>query len=701
MPISLRKVLVDLSQTGFVTIDHIRIQDGIEKTFSKYGEFPIPNNPTITRKKFRRWILHLSDNSSWVSCSIIWMLCRCCPEMGVIESDDILKEGIIKELLASQEPFGLDKINDYSSFFYHHTPLDASLGYSPAAEQLARRFSINIHRAARNLSQSVLYPVVQRRKNMSGQTGLLYSMHYPDVRPSEVKSSDLEVHYYNTGERIQGQSELRWSWKFNDLKPRPYYCIGGRDYWPSRYIRKIAASFLDACPTSKLERRKDIALQFLDVAPDDYLTLWDYTSFTTSLSELRHFLFYLARFLESCEDLHKHTIKLVDFYNDEPIIHIPIWEILDHYNESINVFSDFSILRVLDILDMEDSPTSDLVQSNSGMLGIPGNIGFSTLLHAYHLEGQASMQGRDVMLCIGDDAFATTLDHPSHRLIPHMNRLGTIHQDKFEIFQPCREGDGPATWKFVKRGLTRDAYGVTMGILFNLPIFPLFFKNIPRNRTRLGHYEYQQACETMLHQVSSLLWAIHQQPEHCSESDLRLLRDYQFALYRSFPFGRLPFHGRFPGHLLNTRQHGKWMVRCCIPPVIGIDEFDPRKDDWSEWLWDHSPSLSITIPLIVESPVNPDQYSLHSCFRATAHPIFPFLEDFGILEEGKLIVEDLDVTDSGNRRTFLTWLKGRSRRYYLYEYRLRMAIPDRFVGLILHNGPAEPPDMEDEWGVYS
>jgi len=434
LPISLRKILVDLSQTGFITLDHPRIIDGLESSFQRYGEFPIPGSPALTHKKLRRIIVHLSDNCSWTAASLIWLFCRCCEELGPVESDDILKEGIEKEVLASQDLFSFDAINDYTILSHHSISLYRGLGYSPAAEQMARRFSINIHRAARNLSSSYLYPVVQRKKNVSAETSLLYRHHYPNSHPIDIHTSDLERHYFLTGEKIQGRTEMRYSWKFNDLKPRPYYCIGGRDYWQARHIRQIAVEFMNACPTSKIERRKDISLALLDVSPDDYLTLWDFTSFTTSLSELRHFLYYLSRHLESFDDLHKHPLKLIDFRSDDPITHVYIWDLLDSYNESINRFSDFSLVRVLDILQLDDPSVTDMTQSNSGMLGIPGNIGFSTLLHAFHTEGQSSMQGRDVMLCVGDDAFATSLDNPHLRLIPHMSRLGKIHRDKFEVF---------------------------------------------------------------------------------------------------------------------------------------------------------------------------------------------------------------------------------------------------------------------------
>jgi len=61
--------------------------------------------------------------------------------------------------------------------------------------------------------------------------------------PEEVTSRDLERWYYETGYQVGGITEMRWAWKFNDLKPRAYYCMGGQKDVPDYYVDAHYQSF--------------------------------------------------------------------------------------------------------------------------------------------------------------------------------------------------------------------------------------------------------------------------------------------------------------------------------------------------------------------------------------------------------------------------------------------------------------------------
>jgi len=139
-----------------------------------------------------------------------------------------------------------------------------------------------------------LYPAYQRRKNMSRETAQgLFERGYrhSDKEWWNFSTGDLERHYAMTGERILGHCEMRTAWTYNILKPRAYYCIGGTDYWASRYIKPIAIDFMNANPITHTKRRMDPCQISMHLDPEDWIALWDLESFTTSLVELREFLF--------------------------------------------------------------------------------------------------------------------------------------------------------------------------------------------------------------------------------------------------------------------------------------------------------------------------------------------------------------------------------------------------------------------------
>lgn len=220
-------------------------------------------------------------------------------------AEEVIEEGFAKEFRATQIRKDENHRLNYQVLDQdNYAPLQYSIHYpltpwwSGNAKNLVNRFSSRLEKLG------VLFPQVQRRKNMSRDTcrNLALAGYQNDSIWENFTTLDLEKHKVATGEMIQGACETRMAWKFNELKPRFYYCTGGSSYWESRYMKRIAVELMECIESTKLKRRdhpEDIMYSLQD---EDWLTLWDMSAFTSSLSELKYFLYYLIKNME--EDLY-------------------------------------------------------------------------------------------------------------------------------------------------------------------------------------------------------------------------------------------------------------------------------------------------------------------------------------------------------------------------------------------------------------
>jgi len=220
-------------------------------------------------------------------------------------ADETIREGFIKEFSAGQQRRDeeyrisyqvLDQDNFAPAAYSIYYPIAPS--WTGRVKNLVQTFSSRLQR------MGIVYPQVQRRKNMSRDTCrslALAGYSREGCRWEDFTTLDLEKHKLNTGEMVQGDCEMRMAWKFNELKPRFYYCTGGTMYWESRFMKPLAVELMESVPSTRLQRRQhpeDIGYALED---EDYLTLWDMSAFTSSLSELKYFLYYLVKNME--EDL--------------------------------------------------------------------------------------------------------------------------------------------------------------------------------------------------------------------------------------------------------------------------------------------------------------------------------------------------------------------------------------------------------------
>jgi len=424
------------------------------------------------RRTSRQVVNRLSEycHKDVVSSSLVSNLARSAPFFGLslqeVEENKI--DSWEKELAASLGPDRPPCLN-YRLWFSE----DDSIVYT---ESLAKnlnpqpRTNSRIRSAFRewadNLSGSLLFPQVQANKSVSRMTAFNYARMVSGQElesfDNQVSSSDLERMYAASGTEISGPCELRQAWKYNDLTPRTYFASGGTTYHASKYIRGPMNALVNSFPESHFITR--FSIQDVELSQSHTAFIYDYSSFTSNLTEYKRFLDALADFSDSVE------VQLVD--SRAGIINWSLGALIREYNQVCNIQGEFMVNRY------QDGNNSVLRHSRAGFLGVYGNIAGSTALHALHAANLVGDSGSS--RCVGDDACgATPLDDFFTRqdLVSAIQNLGEVQESKvnYWVFRDIEDEseDIDHSWPYTKRPLDRVHNRLVLEQALYLPIFGL------------------------------------------------------------------------------------------------------------------------------------------------------------------------------------------------------------------------------------
>jgi len=496
----------------------------------------------------------LTDN---IQTSILWIIARSCLEpLDNDEHQEVAQAGFDKEIAASQTFHTFDQNISYSALFR------SKPGHSDPGQWWIDQCHRSRSEFHRRLHLRTFYPSVSRVKNVSDETTSIF---HSFTGIDYVRTVDLEVFYARTGHHIGGACEVRSAWKFNDLKPRMYYCTGGRDYWASRYMKGVAVALMESIPSTYAKIRTSPALYLSNVARDDYVTTWDFESFTTKLSELKHFLWYVARASE-CDQT---KVELFDYRDGFHTV--DLYRLLDDYNETCNMFSPFGIHRMVG--EFVEKFEVDLQQFNSGMLGVPGNIGFSTALHGL-IATKASGPGKAV--CVGDDALAIDKTGPTRHNTRELKHAGLLHPTKFGIILPSVKDEDRSAMTFLKRRLEVINGILTLSVLFDFPL-PPFIDGETGFRTKPPDFSLRDRVFKVATQAGSLLWDLNINKHQVDNVDS--IHTVFVFLRTAYRYLRIPLSGKLPGQSLYAGTPDEFTVSGFVIPDISSD-FDPTREDW-------------------------------------------------------------------------------------------------------------------------
>jgi len=552
---------------------------------------------------------------------------------GTIHMSEFLEEkelALDKELTAALYYQTEDQALDYTGLLgisSNHLHLGLPGHMCWRLSSLFSRGITQISQTISNVSFPPLLPSYNSRKNVSRDTCRNYydaiggSM--VDGVPTNVTTLDLLKHYYLTGDEIRGMIEMRLAWFFNDLKPRVYYCLGGTDFFHGMFIQQIANLFVQILPSTNPFTRFTVSrIGSLDY--DELLITYDYSSFTTSLGELRYFMFWLA---EAVGDL---VIPVLDVFHG--IIDVPLKNLLHSYNESVNQHQMFSLER---FQQMEEE-YSTIHQGRSGSLGVKGNIVFSTTLHGLAL---ADITGTpDADCCVGDDALCRVRAWHLAVFIQCVNALGDINPSKFITIRPTDPESETSRlteqFKFLKRPLNLDDSNTP--VLGRLDFFPsvadaLFPEGDGIHTTTPGYSSFGSA-KTFAMQVGRF-YALHCNTDDITilarEEDLESLIGLFQEVYR---VKGLPIGGGVPGCFDVTCGEYPRRGDFFCPPVDTIASF---REPWMEVILYRFYGQTITLPVTVGGSIPPPlDVCTGQVFRASSDvQILSLLVDLGVLEK--------------------------------------------------------------------
>jgi hypothetical protein len=373
---------------------------------------------------------------------LVSLLVRQVPYSDNQELLDAKTASIHKEIAAAVTQYHPAQL-DYSSILtfdkrytyrlFHNTPLATDIQFYIFKSLSSTKVSV---------SQRILFPDFSTktigataRKNAAGHTVL-------DESPIE-STRDLEVFYHMHGFRFIGPTELRQAFKFLDLGPRTYYARGSSVYYDSRYIQPIFNILVDALGITHRFTRYHTHTVPLTAA--ELAFIYDYSSFTSTLHEIRNFCTKLATFFRDT------SVTIIDTFDG--IIEVNLGRMLEEWNQTCNLDPDFDVSVLLDI-NAEDG----IIFHNCGMLGVPGNISSCTLLHGIHLAVILENYAKGKV--IGDDAFfvfsreKTASGYDIISLMDALTNLGRVVPEKVEQWD-VEDIEDDDTWHYTKRPIVR------------------------------------------------------------------------------------------------------------------------------------------------------------------------------------------------------------------------------------------------------
>jgi hypothetical protein len=529
-------------------------------------------------------------------------------------------------------------------------------------------------------SRRIYYPTYQRKKNVGYATQIkLKESPYPTSVFPHITSLDLERHYHMTGEHIDGPMEMRFSWKSSQTKPRVYYAGGGTAYFLARYMRNICNDIAGILPGTNRYTRYSVR-RMGTLQDGDALITYDYSSFTTTLSELKYFVHYLA------ESLRGTSITLCDTHYG--VIDMDLGEMFDSYNEGINVNAEFDIHR----LQMTSGSVAHLYQQTcSGMLGVAGNINLSMTLHG--LNASATSDGNP-NCTVGDDGLVKDKEVEVPRIINSINQLCAGVPDKkfhvwlYRVQQLYMDADEqpPAStsedWCFLKRPLKLQSDGSLLeGILPDFPDLGALLKISMLSDLFNDSLSDGIRFQRFANQLTRFLTRIQHTYEYSMDDHEIILLSQVFSnVYQRFG---VPVTGGLPSEI-TVRD---FVIRTFVPPVT----YDAFNMPWYTSLL--RGKQAIVLPVYKENAAHGGYvYGRGQKWHSFSHAPLKLMVDLGYFRQ--TILTRLYLASEIDEEFILSILTSQVRQ--LYEYTCVRDPPEWFNTLMYHDIVPDPIYERDE-----
>jgi hypothetical protein len=524
-----------------------------------------------------------------VCCGFISMLLRYLPYHDYTTCQEELDNGIKKELTASQGGGKRAEYVDHRSSFHVDRTHPYRTGFAPNGE-----IGVRLRLSTRHLSRKLLVPRLGK-KNIPIPPD--YDVTY---RPYEMANfgkpirtlNDVERVYYKTGVELYGMTKMKTVWRGNDLKPRVYYSRGPSLHRACVYIQQIFNAFVDALENTHRHLRHNTSS--LKPKENEILAIYDYSSFTSMLSEITRFTAILAdEFLDV-------FVTVLDPHHGPQ--EVSLGEIILDYNETCNRNPVFDASEVLLVEEA-------VFNHNAGMLGVPGNISSCTLLHGIHLSVLVHSVMKNKV--VGDDAIYCTEDAQDADVREAIKDLGVVAIEKMESwhYSETEEEDIDSRFDYKKRPINRIENVVLTGDLVDFPSLNLlgirnpFHRGFDINVDDIERKAVTRFCRFM---------------DNLSHRPVSEIGQHIVEVSCNVAYRMLGW----------SKTGGETKNNVSYPPIL------PSGIRYFEWISRYSSMMMIRLPVLYTSMKRvPDTFDIGQVFYQPSSAMISYFTAIGVIEE--------------------------------------------------------------------
>jgi hypothetical protein len=239
--ISLRKELLTACRVQQHPSNNRRLRTEMPLWFST--SIPHPSTPGIMQQltSYNADLQIVLDSPMYSS--FISMALRSESFPSIDEAESVIQAGIQKELSAAFEP-RYPKINWTPLFSSDPSTLyeTSMIPNGPVRPYLYLYLRAQLLKWKERMANRLLCPQMSFKTMGTESTANLHEAlpaTYRTTRHRKYTTIDAEIFYADNGYLPPGPCEVRYAWKFNELKPRIYYAQGLSAYHSSRYVHDI------------------------------------------------------------------------------------------------------------------------------------------------------------------------------------------------------------------------------------------------------------------------------------------------------------------------------------------------------------------------------------------------------------------------------------------------------------------------------
>lgn len=622
MPMKTRKALLTLTRVRTMYDPSSRAYLRLYKDLKH--PFPDPTDPCRRETCLSTLLSTAGDYlaSNFYS-GLISMLVRNLPWRDKCEVHELLEEAVRTEMSAAKETYHPVKLNwgsvlSPSKSTRHSTSLIPSLEPDPYIHD---EIYSSIMSAGAKISRRTQFPYYnsktmgRRARNCLQQ---LAEQLHEDLPPT---THSLELLYHKYGLKVDAPTEVRTAFKFNDLRPRVYYARGPDVYYASRYIQSIFNDLVDSLQVTNRYTR--YMANSLRIPQGHKLFIYDYSAFTSTLHELYNFTSNLA------DTLRPFSTTVIDTRVGP--INMSLRELLIEYNETCNNHPSFDIGNVFQDGQWHEQD----VHHNTGMLGIPGNISSSTLLHGIHLMCLLmSMECK----CVGDDAIGHTHPDSFQPVLDMLSNIGVISLPKVEHWdEDSFEQVHDQRWHYTKRPIDRVDNRVSMDPAMVIwpalgNIHEVFGDDL--HTVIYGDTEYEKFKRVARALHSFVLQ--FKTSESIGEEEKEIANTFIEEVIRTTGLGEY------------ERESYKTHRPCPVFPRYVEDGLNV--DDWIDRIW----YTSVNLPRLKSIAVSPDDFGLGVEMEINSSRALKLAVDLGYAVAEPVVDSFFVFSDADRVRSFLS-----------------------------------------------